>query len=182
MKKYTYLFLLLMLLLSSCSAAQSLPVGQEGVAAPEEESSMIDPTPSEALELMALAALNDYYQSLNQGLYERAVAFYGGSYEELAYLNPTIDPDEKAELLRAGCEFNGFMCLAVLSSELVQVENQQEFIFELEFANSDGSLFVLGPCCGADEETMPPVSVFTVQVRCDDEGLCQVLNLPPLVP
>jgi hypothetical protein len=145
-------------------------------------SPLIDPTPSEALELMALTALNEFTQSLNQGLYERAVALYGGSYEELAYFNPTIDPDDKAELLRAGCEFNGFMCLAILSSELVQVDNQQEFFFELEFANPDGSLFVLGPCCGADEETMPPVSVFTVQVSCDDEGLCQVLDLPPWVP
>ena len=183
MKMYKYLILLWILLLSSCSVAQSIPVRQEGVAAPEEESPPNEESNQPAeLESAALAALTEYYQSLNQGMYDRAVALYGGSYEELEYFNPTIDPGDKAELLRAGCEFNGFMCFAILSSELVEVINQQEFLFELEFANPDGSLFVLGPCCGATEETMPPVSVFTVQVRCDDTGFCQVLNLPPWVP
>jgi hypothetical protein len=37
MKMLNYIILLLILLLTSCSATQSLPVRQEGVAAPEED-------------------------------------------------------------------------------------------------------------------------------------------------
>lgn len=182
MKIYRYLFLLLILLLSSCNVAHSFSVSQGSVAALEEESSLIEPNQSAGLESAAQAALMEYYQSLNQGRYEQAVALYGGSYEELEYFNPTIDPEDKAALLQAGCEFNGLMCLPILSSELVQVNNQQDVLFAVEFANPDGSLFILGPCCGATEETMPPVSVFSVEVRCDDEGLCRAHNLPPFVP
>jgi len=183
MKKFKLIFLLSILLLSSCSVAQIAPVRQDGVAVPVEESPQNEEVNQPAeLGSAALAALTEFYHSLNQGRYDRAVELYGGSYEELTYFNPTIDPSDMAELLRAACEMNGFMCLSILSSELVQADNQQEIFFELEFANPDGSLFILGPCCGADEETMPPVSVFNVQVSCEDEGLCQVLDLPPWVP
>ncbi len=182
MKKFSYLLPLWIFLLSSCNVAQIISVRQEGVAEPTGESLPSESTQPTELGLQAQETLTEYYQSLNQGKYDRAVALYGGSYEELEYFNPTIDPGDQAELLRAGCEFNGFMCLPILNSFLVQVEGQHDFFFEMEFANPDGSLFVLGPCCGADEETMPPVSVFSVQVRCEDGGVCQVLNLPPYVP
>ena len=182
MEKYKYLFLFCILLLAACNPAQVISVRQEGAAVPGVDSLPIEPQQPAELELQAQAVLTEYFQSLNQGMYERAVALYGGSYEELEYLNPTIDPDDKAELLQAGCDFNGFMCFPMLSNVLVLIENQNKFFFDVEFANPDGSLFVLGPCCGATEEIMPPISLFTVQVSCDDTGLCQVLDLPPYVP
>ena len=182
MKKYQYLISLCVFLLSSCNVAQIISVRQEGAAVQSGEPLPIVSNEPVDLEMQAQEALIDYYQSLNQGMYDRAVALFGGSYEELEYFNPLIDPDDKPELLRAGCEFNGFMCLQILSSVLVRVENQNEFFFDVEFANPDGSLFVLGPCCGATEETMPPMSVFTVQVSCENGGPCQVMNLPPYVP
>ena len=182
MKKYQYLISLCIFVLSSCNSAQIISVRQEDIAVPAGESLPSELNQPAELEVQAQAVLTEYYQSLNQGMYERAVVLYGGSYEELEYFNPMIDPGDKAELLRAGCEFNGFMCLPILSSVLVLVENEHEFFFDMEFANPDGSLFVLGPCCGATEEIMPPVSVFSVQVSCDDGGLCYVLDLPPYVP
>jgi len=32
------------------------------------------------------------------------------------------------------------------------------YVFQVKFNNPDGSLFILGPCCGASETGMPPVS------------------------
>lgn len=182
MKKAQILLLLWILVLSSCQAIQGISVREEFAEMPSGESFPIEPNHPAELELQAQETLTEYFQSLSQGLYDRAVELYGGTYDELAYLNPAVDPDERAQLLKAGCEFNGFMCLPILSNVLVLVENQQDFYFDVEFSNPDGSLFVLGPCCGATEEIMPPMSVFTIQVRCGDAGLCQVLDLPPYVP
>lgn len=177
-----YLVLLCILFLCSCSGMQVNPFNQEGVAAAVEESLEAEEGQMMALEMQAQAVLTEFYNAVNQGLFDRAVVLYGGSYEELAYFNPTIEPDDQVALLRAACEFNGFMCLPILDSTLVETHNEQNFVFEVTFANLDGSLFVLGPCCGADEETMPPVSEFNVQVRCENETSCQVLDLLPWAP
>ncbi|MBW6465740.1 MAG: hypothetical protein K0B06_04485 [Brevefilum sp.] len=133
-------------------------------------------------ESQAKAALVEFFALLSQGEYEKAVELYGGSYEELEYFNPGMDPDDKSGLLTAACEFNGFICLPVLSLAAIDADLQDILVFEVAYANPDGSRFVLGPCCGATEEEMPPVDVFTVRVNCEEEGVCQVLDLPPYVP
>lgn len=180
MNKYKSLIVLLIIFLCSCSGMQANPVNQETVAAPIEEPLGVEPGQTMALESQAI--LTEFYYALNLGLYERAVALYGGSYEVLEYFNPTIEPDNKAALLRAACELNGFMCLPILDSSLVETHNEQVFLYEVTFANPDGSLFVLGPCCGASEETMAPVSEFNIQVSCENKGSCQVLDLLPWAP
>jgi hypothetical protein len=133
-------------------------------------------------ESQAKAALVEFFTLLSQGEYEKAVELYAGSYEELEYFNPGMDPDDRAGLLAAACEFNGFFCLPVSSVIAIDSGPQQPLLFEVAYANPDGSRFVLGPCCGATEEEMPPQDVFAVRVNCDMEGVCQVLDLPPYVP
>ena len=85
-------------------------------------------------------------------------------------------------MLQAACETNGFRCLEIMSSKLVEAPKSKEFKYLVEFANYDGSLFIQGPCCGASEEVMPPVSSFEVHVSCESEGLCKVMDLPPYEP
>lgn len=177
MIKRTLSILVFILLLSSCLPGQKNPSSQEGGVAPNEAS--LDPP---SLEVQAQTALTDFYDALTQGRYEQAALLYGGSYEELEYFNPTIDPDNKADLTRAACELNGFVCLSAYEISLVHAGEPPSFKYEVSFANPDGSLFVLGPCCGASEEDMPPVSVFSVEVTCNQDGICQVLNFPPYVP
>jgi hypothetical protein len=70
----------------------------------------------------------------------------------------------------------------VLSVTAIDSDPQQPVMFEVAYVNPDGSRFVLGPCCGATEEEMPPVDVFTVRVNCESDDRCQVLDLPPWVP
>lgn len=130
----------------------------------------------------AQAALTAFYAFLNQGLYDQAAPLYGGPYEVLEYFNPEINPADQLSLLQAGCEFNGLMCLPVRSAAVIEDNAQGEFIFTVVFSNPDGSQFILGPCCGATEEEMPPISEFIVHVNCKAEELCQVLDLPPYVP
>jgi hypothetical protein len=134
------------------------------------------------LMTQAEKVLIDYFSALNQGDYSKAVDHYGGSYEILQEYNPNLEPEDHIALLKAGCELNGLMCLPVQEILSVQTSDPHEFIFEVEYANPDGSVFFLGPCCGETEETMPPISTFMVEVRCQGEGSCQVLDLPPYVP
>jgi hypothetical protein len=54
--------------------------------------------------------------------------------------------------------------------------------FKVHFRNPDGTLFVLGPCCGASETEMPPVSEFECDVARTSSGEFKVLCLPPYVP
>jgi hypothetical protein len=135
-----------------------------------------------SLEDQAQAALVEFFAALNAGEYAQAALLYGGSYETLQGFNPDVDPNDQTSLMRAGCTINGLMCLPVLDLTFVAGNDQQAFVFDVAFANPDGSQFVLGPCCGATEEEMPPVSVFQVNVTCQPNSTCSVLDLPPYVP
>ncbi len=61
-------------------------------------------------------------------------------------------------------------------------EYEDSYIFQVEFSNLDGSLFVLGPCCGANETEMPPVSQFEYTVSRNADHRFVVMNTPPYVP
>jgi len=87
-------------------------------------------------------------------------------------------------LLERACAVNGFQCLKV--KEIVQqVQDWPDtYTFTIEFLNPDGSLFVLGACCGASETDMPPQSRFDVVVmRIPQAGnALRVQSLPVYVP
>jgi hypothetical protein len=176
MKLQKILVLFLLALLSACSIGQ---VNEPGTG---QDVLPVEGDQTAALVVEAEAALTEFYDLLNQGEYEKAVELYGGSYEELEYFNPVMDPADRAGLLAAACEFNGFFCLPVLTITTIESDLQHPLMFEVAYANPDGSRFVLGPCCGATEEEMPPVDVFTVRVNCEKQDECQVLDLPPWVP
>jgi len=134
------------------------------------------------LESQARSAVTKFHEFLNLGEYEQAADLYGGSYDVLLGYNPSLSEDDTMDMLKAACEFNGFMCLGILRAELMEGNDGDEIVFKVKFANPDGSEFVLGPCCGASEEEIPPVSTFMVHVQCEDDGTCLVMDLPPYVP
>jgi len=175
-----FLILLIVILLSACSTKMMPQIIELDSTSESGEVENSDLTTT--LVANAERTLNGFHQYLNQGEYELALEHYGGTYDVLQGYNPAIDHEDKANLLRAACEFNGFMCLGVREMTFKEAINPHEFIFTVEFANPDGTLFVLGPCCGADEETMPPQSSFMVQVNCQEDGSCLVMDLPPYVP
>jgi hypothetical protein len=135
-----------------------------------------------SMEAQAKVDLITFFEKLNQGQYEDAIALYGGSYEVLQGYNPDVDPQDKATLMKFGCEFNGLTCLQVHDAVIKSQNSNNEFLFEVRYSNKEGEIFELGPCCGETEEEMPPVSLFEIRVSCDAESNCKVRDLPPYVP
>jgi hypothetical protein len=143
-------------------------------------------TPPSSMDNMVLAraVLVAFFDALNGGWYAEAAAQYGGGYEELIDMNPDVDLNDHAALLERACTINGFQCLKV--KEIVQQVQDfpDTYTFTIEFMNTDGSLFVLGACCGASETDMPPQSRFDVVVRRLPQAgnSLRVQSLPVYVP
>lgn len=170
------------MILSGCGGGAIFEKNPQENALPQDTSPTLSVFVDDRLEANAELTLINFFTYLNQKNYHQASEVYGGPYDQLIGYNPSLSDEDKEGLLEAGCEYNGLMCLSVLSTRLINANSTDEYIFEVEFANPDGSLFVLGPCCGASEEEMPPVSTFNIRVRCESDGICKVLDLPPYVP
>jgi hypothetical protein len=125
--------------------------------------------------------LVNFLTLLHTGNYTQAVPLYGGDYEALKVFNPEIDPNDPAALWMWSCDHQLLQCLEVRSVTFEQLV-EDAYIFQVEFSNPDGSLFVLGPCCGATETEMPPVSQFQFTVIRNADGRFVVMNTPPYVP
>lgn len=161
---------LLLILLAALAACAAPPAG----TAPTQTS-----LPSTADE--ARQVLMKFFELLNAQEYAKADALYGGSYETFQGWNPDVDPDDHVMLWTRACRQNGLQCLLARTITFRQLQGGTYF-FQVEFSNPDGSLFVLGPCCGADETEMPPVSQFEYTVTRNADGKFLVMEPPPYVP
>ncbi len=141
-------------------------------------------------EQTGLGVLVDFLTYLHEGDYEKAAQIYGGSYDLMLEHNPEIDPNDHVSLLKNACTINGMQCLDVYSAgptaagpyESYELQNLIEFKYQVEFANPDGTLFVLGPCCGGNATDSPPQSVFYFTVVKVDQDKFIVVDMPPYVP
>jgi hypothetical protein len=138
-------------------------------------------TSQSSQEIKAAHALGTFLRLLNERDYTNAALLYGGEYESLQVFNPEINTADHVGLWRWACENQLLQCLEPRSAELVHQEGDS-YVFQVEFTNPDGSLFVLGPCCGATETEMPPVSQFEFTVTQNADGKFVVMNTPPYVP
>ena len=130
---------------------------------------------------LARAALGAFFDALNGSQYAKAEALYGGGYEELAAMNPSIDPNDRAALLENACTVNGYQCLKVKNIVQQTQTAPDSFAFTVEFANVDGGLFGLGPCCSGAGTVAPPQSEFAYTVLKVGDAF-QVQGLPVYVP
>jgi hypothetical protein len=134
------------------------------------------PSPEHAAD-----ALLSFFSALANQRYPEAVRLYGGSYEVLRGWNPDHDPADLTGLWQLACGYNGLQCLG--RAEIVRGEqvSRDDHRFVVRFYAPSGELFVLGPCCGATAEEMPPQSEFAFAVhRVGDRYLVQ--DLPVYVP
>jgi hypothetical protein len=143
---------------------------------------VIETTPPPSHQQLALDTLLEFLTDLHAGRYSEAAGLYAGSYETLIYMNPSVDPQNREALLRNACTINGVQCLQVRTAVLDSQTSANEYQFKVEFQTKDGSLFVLGPCCGASETEQPPLSVFHLRVIKNSEGRFQVMDMPPYTP
>ncbi|MFZ5807801.1 MAG: hypothetical protein ACOY16_00815 [Chloroflexota bacterium] len=137
----------------------------------------------EPIELDAIQhALSRYFNALAAGDYATAAALYGGSYDILISNNPDISPSDKAALFQRACTQNGFVCDVTVKNWVNAVRiSQDEFRLTVELQNPDGTLFVLGPCCGASPDEFPPLTQFEFVVVNHHDGWL-VMDLPLYVP
>lgn len=142
------------------------------------------PVATEPSELdHARQTLIDFFSLLHNGEYSEAAERHASDdefYDTARQNNPDVDPEDRAALLEAACTYQ-LRCLEIkqiLSSERI---SGTEYLFVVAFANPDGTLFVLGPCCGANETEMPPVSQFEYRVE-NVEGMLLVHGSPVYVP
>lgn len=164
-KFITGLLLLPLLLLAGC-----LGQSPEKPAAPPDEAAQAE------------VAARDFYEALHQGDYQTAVDLYGGSYDVLTGMNSDLDPENRSGLLAQGCEVNGLVCMQMGEVLSAERSGEGEYTFTVQFLRDDGEVFVLGPCCGEDETSMPPVSEFQVRAARDGSKEFKALDLPPYLP
>ena len=125
--------------------------------------------------------LVNFLALLHSRNYAEAAPLYGGEYEQLQVFNTEIDPNDHIALWQWACDNQLLQCLEVRSVTFQQLVGDS-YIFQVEFSDPDGGLFVLGPCCGADETEMPPVSQFEYTVSRNADYRYVVMNTPPYVP
>jgi len=166
MKYLAILFVIILLV--GCTAQPVAP-------APPTQTSL----PSTAAE--AQDVLVNFLTLLHASNYAEAAPLYGGEYESLQVFNPEIDPEDHAALWTWACDNRLLQCLEVRSVLFRELQGDA-YVFQVEFSNPDGSLFVRGPCCGANETEMPPQSQFEFAVTRNPDGKFRVLNTPPYVP
>ncbi len=117
----------------------------------------------------ARQTLIDFFSLLSNGDYEGAVLRFADDAETDFYAtalrnNVDVDPASPAALMEAVCTYQ-LRCMEILNVVSGQQVSETDFVFTVEFANPDGTLFVLGPCCGSNETEMPPVSQFEYRVE-----------------
>ena len=162
------LILFLTILLVGCSS--------QSAVSPQPAETSLPSTAAEAHDVLV-----NFLTFLHTKNYMGAVPLFGGDYEQLRVFNPEIDPKDHLSLWTWACDNQLLQCLEVRSATFEQLVGDS-YIFQVEFSNSDGSLFVLGPCCGTNETEMPPVSQFEFTVTRNADGKFVVMNLPPYVP
>ncbi len=122
----------------------------------------------------ARQTLIDYFSLLHAGEYAAAItrqAYDEDYYTWLRQNNPEVNPNDRAGLMKAACTYQ-LVCREVKQVLRGEQSSENKFEFWVEFANEDGTRFVLGPCCGENETTMPPVSEFQFVVeKVDSEFL-----------
>jgi hypothetical protein len=176
-KRLYFFALIVLLLISACTARQATqPSATAAVLENTLEPTSLPSTMAEAHDVLV-----NFLTLLNTKQYDEAAPLYGGEYEQLQLFNSEIDPADHAALWAWACDNQLLQCLEVRSATFKELRGDS-YVFQVEFSNPDGSLFVLGPCCGANETEMPPVSQFEYMVSRNAEMKFVVMNTPPYVP
>lgn len=92
--------------------------------------------------LRAQAATTNFFTLLNAGLYNQAAMYYGGDYLELQMMNPKIDKNDNATLLKNACTVNGYQCLKIKKMIGPEKLSEGKYKVRLQFALPDSSLYI----------------------------------------
>ena len=154
------------LLLISCAPQQSLSAATDNLDDYER----------------AQYTLMEFLKNLYDGKYDEAAQVYGGSYQTMINQNPGIGSNDHTTLLENACTLNGMQCLQAKIIGLEEEFPNEKYVFLVEFLDHNGTLFMLRPCCGDDEASSPPQSVFLFTVIKTDQNKFTVMDIPPYAP
>lgn len=126
----------------------------------------------------AEGVLHLYLTALATGDYIFGAKLYGGETDLLETWNPDITND-LPKLFERACTQNGLVCMSPRTVTYRGLDADGNYLFDVEFTNPDGALFVQGPCCGETEGAS--ISSFIFRVMKTEIGYA-VLDLPPYVP
>ncbi|KKQ27270.1 MAG: hypothetical protein US42_C0011G0008 [Candidatus Magasanikbacteria bacterium GW2011_GWC2_37_14] len=196
MKKIFFLLAATVIIILPGCGIVSKPIVQIPLPAPESEntSTITQPTLSNTSDTefqnnlknkttqeQAELTLVHYFDLLNQKEYVKTTIYNGHGYETLQNWNPDTNPTNYAELIKYGCENNGWQCLKIKKIISKEEINPNEFKFVVQFLNNDGTLFERGPCCGSTEAEMPTKNKFEFIVKKID-NIFKVITSPVYIP
>lgn len=137
--------------------------------------------------VQAEEVLTTFFRFLNEGNYNEAVKYFevGGpdldnGWEDFSIFSPPEDRGDKAKMLANYCRAVTTCDLRLVIKDLEEIVSG-EFEFTVNFLDSEGEVFVLGPCCGATEEEMPPTKTFKFLVK-EVDGEFKVKTPPVYIP
>jgi hypothetical protein len=149
----------------------------------------LTPSPVITKDLGPVTAENilvSFFNYVNNNDYENAVTLLSLSssdWESMGGYASGNSPENflsnKESILKQYCEAIQ-TCLKAKPIKVVMLSDT-EYRITTQFINQDGSIFVLGPCCGATEETMPSRQEFEYTVMKID-GEYKVANPPQYRP
>jgi hypothetical protein len=102
----------------------------------------------------AHGALVAYFEALYRGDYQTAANYYGGSYYNLRWMYPDVDPDDRAALLASACLADSryaFRCWRVKDVLEAQYDPPDTYALTVRFADEQGNLLT-----GGDNRTATP--------------------------
>ncbi len=128
--------------------------------------------------IIAKNTLTNFFDNLDKQKFAKALEYFTtdeGIRESLNIYNPDGET-AKEDIIENYCQAT-MTCLKAKIMEIQKV-NDSEYVFKVQFIKSDGSLFILWPCCGASEEEMPPTDTFNYTVKNIDNTF--KVTTPPL--
>jgi hypothetical protein len=132
----------------------------------QNESDKISSTKDESIK--AAEALVSFFMYLSNQNFEKALTLFelddsANSWAGLESFSLPEDRNDKVKVLKSYCKATE-TCLEAKVIETKQ-ETNDSYNLVVQFKNTDGSTFILGPCCGATEEEMPSKDKFDFKVK-----------------
>lgn len=131
---------------------------------------------------LAEKTLTNFFDLLVNNNYTEAVKIFapptntgGYDWEGLDAFTELSNRNNKAKVLEDYCNAVG-TCLKVKIIETKE-NSKDHYTFTVNFIESDGSVYVFGPCCGMTEEEMPSTDEFKYDVKKID-GSFKVTTVP----
>ena len=113
-------------------------------------------------------ALVSFFTYLSNQDYKKALTLFelddpANSWEGFASFSLEEDRSDKAKVLKNYCEATG----TCLKAKVIETQKGTNDTYDLvvQFLNTDSSIFILGPCCGATKEEMPSQDKFNFKVK-----------------